>query len=103
MMRSKALIIEEQDNVATALTDLRGGDEVDLDRKGTSERVTVAQDIPFGHKFATSDISAGGMVIKYGEPIGTATAPIGKGEYVHVHNTVSRRGRGDLEGEGAHA
>ena len=96
-MRNKALLIEGRDNVATALTDLRAGEEVAFDREGVPERVTVAQDIPFGHKFATADIAAGALVIKYGEPIGDATRAILRGEHVHVHNTESRRGRGDRE------
>lgn len=102
-MRNKALVIQGQDNVATALTDLRAGEEIAFEREGVPDRVTVAQDIPFGHKFATDDIVAGGLVIKYGEPIGDATCAIRRGEHVHVHNTESRRGRGDLEKEGAGA
>ena len=39
-----------------------------------------------GHKYARRDIAQGEDIIKYGEPIGKATAPILKGEHVHTHN-----------------
>ncbi len=39
-----------------------------------------------GHKLATRSIAAGGVVIKYGQPIGTATATIKGGAHVHTHN-----------------
>ena len=35
-------------------------------------------------------------VIKYGSPIGVATATIPPGAHVHTHNVASARGRGDL-------
>jgi len=40
----------------------------------------------FGHKIALSDICEGADVIKYGNPIGQASAFIKAGEKVHVHN-----------------
>ncbi len=40
-----------------------------------------------GHKYALCDIKAGENIIKYGNPIGHATADIKKGEHVHTHNT----------------
>ena len=42
-------------------------------------------------------IHAGEAVIKYGSPIGLATAEIAAGAHVHTHNLASTRGRGDLE------
>ncbi|MBE6577380.1 MAG: altronate dehydratase [Ruminococcaceae bacterium] len=39
-----------------------------------------------GHKYAARDIKTGENVIKYGNPIGHATADIKKGEHVHTHN-----------------
>ena len=43
-------------------------------------------DIPAGHKIALRPIAAGEAVIKYGDPIGTATRDIAPGEHVHSHN-----------------
>lgn len=39
-----------------------------------------------GHKVALRPIAKGGQVIKYGFPIGVATADIAEGEWVHSHN-----------------
>ena len=39
-----------------------------------------------GHKYAVRKIAKGENVIKYGSPIGHATADIEKGEHVHTHN-----------------
>ncbi|MBO5775720.1 MAG: altronate dehydratase, partial [Kiritimatiellae bacterium] len=39
-----------------------------------------------GHKYAVRAIAVGEQVIKYGMPIGKATADIVVGEHVHVHN-----------------
>ncbi len=39
-----------------------------------------------GHKYARFDIKKGENIIKYGSPIGHATADINKGEHIHTHN-----------------
>ena len=70
--------IAEKDNVAVALKDLA---------KGTAAGgVRLVSDIPKGHKFALEDIKKDAKVIKYGFPIGSAQADIGKGEHIHSHN-----------------
>lgn len=98
-----ALKVNDKDNVATIFANgVTGGSQVELrDKKGSSEVVTVFGDVPYGHKIATRDIKLGESIVKYGEEIGIATKNIKKGEYVHVHNLDSMRGRGDLpEGKG---
>ena len=47
----------------------------------------VRVDLESGHKYALRDIRCGENVIKYGNPIGRATADIKCGEWVHTHNT----------------
>lgn len=42
--------------------------------------------VPAGHKVALRDIPAGSRIVKYGFPIGVATADIKAGEWVHTHN-----------------
>lgn len=39
-----------------------------------------------GHKYALTDIQKGESIIKYGYPIGTASADIKRGEHIHSHN-----------------
>lgn len=86
------IVITVRDNVATALEPLAIGREIDADGRP----VIVRETIPSGHKIALQAIAEGEPIIKYGDAIGTATAPIAPGQHVHVHNVASRRGRGDL-------
>ena len=87
-----ALVISARDNVATALEMLERGRALDL--HGT--QVLVAETIPRGHKIALRAIRSGEPVVKYGSPIGHASADIASGTHVHTHNVASDRGRGDL-------
>ena len=89
------LVISERDNVATALEPIDAGREI---RAGTAT-VVAAEAIPRGHKLAVRAIRAGEPVVKYGSPIGTASADIAAGAHVHTHNVASTRGRGDLASE----
>ena len=53
-----------------------------------TERV-APRELRLGAKIALRPIAAGDPVLKFGEPIGTASADIAAGEYVHVHNLRS--------------
>ena len=48
--------------------------------------VTALEDIPQGHKMAVKPIKNGENVIKYGFPIGHATADAEPGTWMHTHN-----------------
>ena len=98
MIKRKIIIINPKDNVATALSDLTSGEVLHEEIDATQKDITLNQDIPFGHKLGIRDIPEGSPVIKYGEVIGTASAPIRIGDYVHTHNVKSNRGRGDIAG-----
>jgi altronate dehydratase small subunit len=87
-----ALVISERDNVATALQGLEPGRPLEIGGRS----ITVREPIPSGHKIALHDIALGQAIVKYGSPIGMATAPIAAGAHVHTHNVESSRGRGDL-------
>ncbi len=91
--QAKAIVINEKDNVATALVPLKAGSTVSLEIQGRITKFKLTKEIPMGHKFALREIPAGADVFKYGEPIGRTTATILPGEHVHVHNVVSHRGR----------
>jgi len=89
-----ALVISSRDNVATALEPLEPGRTISPN--GASGAIVVAEAIPRGHKLALRAIRRGEAVVKYGSPIGTASADIAAGAHVHTHNVASARGRGDL-------
>ncbi|MCR5347433.1 MAG: altronate dehydratase family protein [Fretibacterium sp.] len=76
--------IHPSDSVAVALRPLKAGASVPVSGAGSS--VTLREDIAMGHKAALKDIAAGEKVIKYGFPIGEATAAIPRGGHVHSHN-----------------
>ncbi len=78
----RALRIHPLDNVAVALEPVAAGEKVCVE----GARVTAAEDIQRGHKLALSAIAPGEPVVKYGCPIGLATAPIAPGMWVHTHN-----------------
>ena len=61
--------INSADNVAVAVHPLSAGETVEVD----GLRLTLAEDIPAGHKFALIDLHTGDNVIKYGFPIGHLT------------------------------
>ncbi|MDR1559700.1 MAG: altronate dehydratase family protein [Clostridiales bacterium] len=67
------LQIKPGDNVAVALEPVQAG----------------GRSVNFGHKIALKDIPAGTEVIKYGYPIGRASADIKAGEWVHTHNVIT--------------
>ena len=72
------IIINEKDNVAVALHDIKAGEE--------HNGIKFLNDIPFGHKVAIKNISTCENIIKYGFPIGYAKNDIKMGEHVHTHN-----------------
>ena len=80
-----AIRIHAGDNVATALADLSAGSAVAVG----AQRVIVAEAIVRGHKLALAPIARGARVIKYGFPIGIATADIAVGAHVHSHNLAT--------------
>lgn len=82
--------IHPNDNVAVALSPLSKGAHISFGE----QRVTLTEDIPQGHKFSLVPIDAGAPVIKYGYPIGYASALIPTGSWVHTHNL--KTGLGDL-------
>jgi altronate dehydratase small subunit len=94
-MPQGAIVIDEKDNVATALQQLERGDSVRVAIGDEVVEVTLRHTIPFGHKFALTDIEPGEPIVKYGEVIGLATRKILKGEHTHVHNVEgpNRKGR----------
>jgi altronate hydrolase len=82
--------LHKQDNVAVALEALSAGHLV---HGGWAQNpIVLTSDIAAGHKFALSEIKPGDAVVKYGAPIGVATAAIGQGDHVHLHNLSTNLG-----------
>lgn len=91
-----AIILNEADNVATAVQALKAGQEAVVRCNRTLRRILINEDIEYGHKFSVRDVRSGEEIVKYGEVIGRAIADIQAGCHAHVQNVESLRGRGDL-------
>jgi hypothetical protein len=73
------------DNVLVVRAPIAAGDVIDVE----GATVTVPVRLGLGHKLAAAPIAEGERIVKYGAPIGRATAPIDVGAHVHVHNVAS--------------
>src|SRR4051812_7693033 len=82
--------IDRADNVATLLDDAAlGAIQVIGECSADTGALQVNEAIQLGHKIALAEISAGDAVIKFGVSIGTASQPIHRGDWVHLHNCQS--------------
>lgn len=95
-----AIVLNSSDNVATAVQDLKAGQQATVRFGRELSEIAMGEDVPYGHKLAVRLIHKGEDILKYGEVIGRATADIKSGCHAHVQNVESMRGRGDLRKEG---
>ncbi|WP_306755305.1 UxaA family hydrolase [Paracoccus actinidiae] len=84
-MTGPFLLLSDKDNVLVARANAPEGMQIALEG-GT---VTLSRTIPMAHKIARHPIAAHDVILKYGMPIGLATADIAAGDHVHVHNIRS--------------
>jgi len=86
----KAILMNEKDNVATALLPVKKGRNVEIIYNNDVSTLVIAlDDIDIYHKIAIKSIDNGDKVYKYGETIGRATGFIKAGQHVHVNNIES--------------
>ncbi|MFY8157109.1 MAG: UxaA family hydrolase, partial [Rhabdaerophilum sp.] len=74
----RSLRLHASDNVVIAVDALPEGQMI--------EGVRVKARIPRGHKLAVKGIAPGEAVLKFGQIIGFASAPIEPGDWIHEHN-----------------
>jgi hypothetical protein len=103
-----AVRISPHDNVATLISPVDAGGRVAVHMMSGSaaapDEVVARQPIDAGHKIALVDLPANANVLKYGLPIARASAAIGRGDHVHVHNavsTISSGGAGSVQAAAA--
>lgn len=84
-MKTTYLRINPADNVAVAIAALKAGEQIAI----AGECINVTEDIPAGHKIALKDFVKGENIVKYGYPIGHATAAIAKGSWVNEHHVAT--------------
>jgi (2R)-sulfolactate sulfo-lyase subunit alpha len=98
-MKKGILLHEADDDVGVAATDLKSGETVQavtLDGEPVTN-ITLADDVPLGHKVAMRDMVKNKHVLEYGREIGYATTAIVKGAHVHIHNIKSLRWAGKTQ------
>ena len=85
-MNAATLIrLTDGDDVLIAARDLEAG----VHRSSAGDLVAVREPVRLGHKVAARDIARGEHVVRAGMSIGSATAAIGAGDWVHTHNLTS--------------
>lgn len=82
---ARLLVLAPGDNIAVARLEIAAGTALAV----AGKTVALERALGFGHKIALRDIAAGEKIVKYGAPIGRATAAIPHGGYVHSHNLTS--------------
>lgn len=78
-MTTRFIRLHQADNVAVLREDATSGADI-------GGGIVANTDIPSGHKIALHTIAKGNVILKYGQPIGTASCTIAPGDHVHVHN-----------------
>ena len=81
----RLILLDPRDNVLVARVRLKAGETVETG----SGQAALDRDIALAHKLARRTIAAGEKILKYGAPIGVATAAIAPGQHVHVQNMRS--------------
>jgi L-fuconolactonase len=85
-LAAPAILLHPDDNVLVCCRAVRAGEQFNI---GENEAVRVLDDIELGHKLARRALSEGEKVIKYGAPIGSMTAAVPAGGWIHLHNMKS--------------
>jgi hypothetical protein len=81
----RLLLLSPQDNVLVAREAIEAGEPLSIE----GEKCILATRLERGHKVARFAIRTGEKILKYGAPIGSATAEIAPGAHVHIHNIKS--------------
>lgn len=84
-MTRAAIRLSPQDNIAVCCRAVMAGEHVAIDGIAFS----VSDAVSIGHKLALAALVPGDKVVKYGMPIGSITAAVRPGDWVHVHNMRS--------------
>ena len=80
-----AVHLHPEDNVCIATRPLAANETIAAGKF----QVTLPAAVKLGHKIALQPIAKGERVIRYGQTIGFATAPIEPGEWIHSHNLAA--------------
>ena len=91
MSSRDAILLDQNDNVATSLRRIVPGETVVVAAASGDRHVIAAESIPIFHKISMTALSKGAKVVKHGDVIGILSADADEGALVHVHNLRSLR------------
>lgn len=84
-MAPAVILLHPDDNVVVCCRPVQAGEIISV----ADGEITAAETVALGHKLARYPLPAGAKVIKYGAAIGSMTAPVSAGGWVHMHNMKS--------------
>lgn len=84
--RAAAILLHPADNVVVCCRAVTAGERI---RISEDEHIDVLEAAELGHKIARRPLQVDMKVIKYGAAIGSATATVPAGGWVHMHNMKS--------------
>lgn len=79
------LVLAATDNVLIAVRDLAPG----LQHASDGRAIELMEPVRLGHKVSARPLEARDKVVRYGVPIGSMSASVGAGRWVHTHNLAS--------------
>ncbi|WP_162237488.1 aldo/keto reductase [Sphingobium sp. Leaf26] len=82
---ARLILLHPDDNVMICVRPIEAGDIL----PASGGTIPAREGIAIGHKVARVGLHAGDKVIKYGAPIGSMTADVATGDWVHMHNMKS--------------
>lgn len=81
----RLILLHPLDTVLVCVTPIDRGDPLQID----GDAVPAPEAIEVGHKVARRALQPGEKVVKYGAPIGSMTAAVPAGGWIHSHNMKS--------------
>ena len=82
---ARTIVLAPEDNVVVTCASIEAGGQVDIE----GQTYTLDAALVLGHKLTRRDIAMDEKILRYGAPIGHATAAIKAGDHVHIHNVDS--------------
>ncbi len=79
------VLLDGRDSVCVAARDLPVGARITI----AGKTLTLPAAVPRGHKIAIASLNVNEPVLKFGQIIGFASAPIAPGDWVHTHNVAA--------------
>ena len=81
----RLILLHPSDSVLVCVTPVNPGDPLEID----GQAISAPEAVGVGHKIARAALQPGQRVVKYGAPIGSMTAAVPVGGWIHSHNMKS--------------